>query len=283
MLTEGRMRQGFPGEIADNRLLVGLHFKQQSRLAAVFVRKSVFAKIPSEDSDLIPTHFQVGRQIDEVKVGVLRIGAAFHTAFAHHELAIDPQPILRVDGDARRRFLGDFFQIKRFAPAGPQVARSTVAGHLHADPWSDAKSADDANGRVGLIGELCLPFAIRRPRAFLAIFRLEDEFSDDTSGIDRAATGIVVGFDNHHVFSHFQKRGKVHGGRLLPILPLSGDLAVHHELKLIVGRNQARGLFDRIALGESEFFEEKSLSRRRIGGRVDPIFIGPNPLRAVEI
>ena len=283
VLTEGGMGQGFPGGITEHHLLAGLHFKQQSGLAAVFVGKAVFAKIPRKERDLIPTDFQVGGEVDEIEVGVLRIGPAFHAAFAHHDLAVDPEPILRVDRDARRRILGDLFQVKRFAPAGPQIAWRALAGHLHADPWSDAKSADDANGRVGLIGELCLPFAIRRPRALSAIFRFEEKLSNSACGIDRAAAGIVGGFDHENVFSRLEKRSEVHGRRLLPVLPLSRDLAIDHELELIVGRNQARGLLDLVALRECELFDKKPFAGRRVGGWIHAIFISPNPLRAFKI
>lgn len=283
VLTEGGMGQGFPRGVAEHDLAAGLHFKQQSGLAAVFVRKAVFAKIPRKERDLIPTDFQVGGEIDEVEVGVLRIGSAFHAAFAHHDLAVDPEPILRVDRDARWRFLGDLFQVKRFAPAGPQVARSAMAGHLHAHPWSDTKSADDANGRAGLIGELSLPFAIRRPRALSAIFRFKGKSADGACGIDGTVTGIVGGFDHKNIFARLEQRSEVYGCRLLPVLPLSSHLAVDHELELIVSRNQAGGLLDLVALGKYEFFDKKSFASGSIGGWIYAIFISPNPLRTLEI
>ena len=65
--------------------------------------ESVLAEIPEKQGDLVPSLAQERSQVHLIIITVLRVGSALEGTFEDDQLAIDPEPVFAVHGDARGR------------------------------------------------------------------------------------------------------------------------------------------------------------------------------------
>ena len=129
-LLVGFVRLTFPRSIRKNLELLGLTIEEQSGLTTAVVREPVLAEIPQEDGDGVLPFREIRGDVHAVVVGVSGVGTSFQSSLEHHQLAIDPHPVLAVHGNVgihgRTIWLG---QVYRFMVTNPTVGHTlTTAG-----------------------------------------------------------------------------------------------------------------------------------------------------------
>ena len=130
----GRMHHRAPRRIAHQFLRTGFHLKQQPAFAAAHVAESLLAEIPHEDRDSVFPLLQMRRQIDLIEKGIRRSRPAFQRALAHGQHAIDPEPVFRIDCNARDGFFRLRGEVEFLPVGGPEVLLFGISSRLHPDP-----------------------------------------------------------------------------------------------------------------------------------------------------
>lgn len=98
-LLVGFVRLAFPRGIRKNPELLGLTIEEQTGLTTAVVREPVLAEIPQEDGDGVLPFREIRGNVHAVVVGVSGVGTSFQSSLKHHQLAIDPHPVLAVHGN----------------------------------------------------------------------------------------------------------------------------------------------------------------------------------------
>ena len=110
-----RMPTHLPSTVRIQRLAVHRQAESQSRCQRIAMAETVLTEIPHQYGHQIVPFTQTMRPLKYITICILRIRAAFQSAFPHLQFSVHPKPILAVCRNTQ-------FHLRRFV----------IQGHIHA-------------------------------------------------------------------------------------------------------------------------------------------------------
>ena len=92
------------------------------------MRETLLSEIPYENRYFVFAPFQVPAQVHLVIVGVVRVRSSFQTALAYDNVAVYPQPVFAVHGDAGLGLRRSLVQIHILTESHPDIGTGDFSG-----------------------------------------------------------------------------------------------------------------------------------------------------------